>query len=272
MTFFNPDFSDMLSHVVVAYGYTNDGKYIVNNGWGARNLMKYDINNNLETINYSDDNQRIVTIDESYAIAYTAMKMTQINKINVHKHIYSYKNNNFDLYCSCGHKKGEDLLSTLKNIDYGYREEYNWNPEIKDLVTNIGDIVRTRRLRTGLIEDKYITLSAKRNNAGRAYLEYYYKFDIRKINWQMALWSNNESLALNSSIRLESYYNSEWNVERTFEYSQFSKNKDVFFNYSYTFSNHISAFRIIIDTNAVQNENNRGRLIIGDVSAIDYSC
>lgn len=269
----NPlNFEELLSHVMVAYGYTDDGRYIVNTGWGAdsrtsHNKETYEI----DTYLLNDHSHRIVTIDENYAFAYTAMKMATSDKIGGRKHIYSYRPSSHDHYCSCGHKHGNRIVSSILPNEYGFRAEYNWTPEFKNVTASSGDIIRTRRLRTGYIENEYLTLSAKRNNAGRAYLEYLCPFYVSKVDWEMALWSDNESLLRNSSIRLESFTNGEWIVERTFVYSELSKNKDFLYNYSHTFNYGTTDFRFIVDTNPVQNENNRGRLVIGNIDILDFS-
>jgi len=199
------------------------------------------------------------------------MIMDPAEKIGGRKHIYGYRPTYHDSYCTCGHKQGDRIVSSISPDGYGFREEYNWTPEFKNVTASSGDIIQTRRLRTGYIQDNYLTLSAKRNNAGRAYLEYLCPFYVSKINWKMGLWSDNESLQRNSSIRLESFSNGEWVVARTFVYSELSKNKDLLYDYTHTFSYGTTDFRFIVDTNAVENENNRGRLVIGNIDILDFS-
>jgi len=157
------------------------------------------------------------------------------------------------------------VMNILSN-SYGLPEQYNFDLRFKEYNYSDARMLSIDYLRAGYISNKYLTLSAKRNNAGTAYIYYSTPYKaITQTDWQMALWSDDESLQLNSSIRLESWYNGQWNVEIDFDYHSLSKSKDSLLDYSHSFSVPVTGFRIIVRTNAVKNENNRGRLVIGNV-------
>ena len=87
----------------------------------------------------------------------------------------------------------------MSPADWGFRQQYYFDGQTathqaSDLLT-----VNSTRLRCGYIEQSYIVLSAKHNDAGHAYLQldfnipvYYYSFDI-------ALWSDSEGINRNNA-------------------------------------------------------------------------
>ena len=153
---------------------------------------------------------------------------------------------------------------------YDYPAQYNnFTPINSYIETESGEQVLTKRLRTGVINYdgvSYLTMSAKNKNATSAYLEYEFPHELTKVDYQLALWSSDESLIQNSSIRLEGYYNDDWITLETFSAKTMSQNKDVLINYSTTFKEPTNTFRFIIETNQVNNNNNRGRMVIGDLT------
>ena len=128
-----------------------------------------------------------------------------------------------------------------------------------------GKAILTKRLRCAYV-DNYLVMSAKSNDANIAYLEYDFDYQVVEFNYNIALWSDDESLIRNSSIRLE-YYNNGWKVKRTFNPKEMSLDKNDLMNYKDIFESGATKVRFIIRTNLVQNSNNRGRMVIGD---IDY--
>ena len=158
---------------------------------------------------------------------------------------------------------------TLSN--YTFPSSYNnFNPISETINTQSGKSVITNRLRCGVIEHdnkSYLTLSAKNRNATQEYIEYYFHEYIVEIDYQLALWSSSESLINNSSIRLEILYNNEWIVVREFSAKELSQSKDELLDYNIELQIPSKAIRFIVDTNQVYNDNNRGRLVIGDINA-----
>lgn len=162
------------------------------------------------------------------------------------------------------------LKNHINTENYGYESQYFFDERIKDITTEDGINVTTKRLRTGIIENKLV-MSAKRNNAGTAYMEYHFNHNISRVDYELALWSDNESLILNSSIRFEALNsNGIWVPLREFDAKTMSQNKDYLISYHTEIDFQSRAFRFIIETNQVQNENNRGRVVIGDVTVIRH--
>lgn len=168
-------------------------------------------------------------------------------------------------------KTGEYVTETMtiSPSDYGFEGTYNFNSVQKEIVLENGETILTNRLRCGYItyEGKsYLSLSAKRKNAGCAYLEYYFDQKVYSIGFDLALWSENEALNVNSSIQLQYLDNSnEWKTGMIFNTDDLSKSKDILTSFSYEFNVPTNAFRFFITTNEVNNDNNRGRIVVGDI-------
>lgn len=167
---------------------------------------------------------------------------------------------------------GLNFETELISIDhYKYENEYFFTERNKFIYTSSENQILTKRLRTGVISSdggKYLTLSAKRNNAGTAYLEYHFPHSISKINYQLALWSESESLILNTSIRLEVLSSDgNWEKVRLFDARTMSKDKDSLIDYTTVLPYNTKSFRFIIETNSVNNENNKGRMVVGDITS-----
>lgn len=150
----------------------------------------------------------------------------------------------------------------------------NFTPISETIISQTGQQILTNRLRCGVIAydgSSYLTLSAKNKDATSAYLEYYLSDYILEINYQLALWSSNESLILNSSIRLEILQDDAWTIVRTFTANSMSQSKDNLISYTTTLSNPTKAFGFIVETNQVSNDNNRGRVVIGDINILQIN-
>lgn len=176
------------------------------------------------------------------------------------------------IFCSnCDFNQGL-LLDVIKSTDYGYPGEYNNTTSIwKEIQTTSGNIINTNRLRCGYISDSYLTLSAKNVNATSAFLEYYYPNYLYSLNYNLGLWSDDESLIRNSSIRLEALDSlNNWVTVRTFDAKEMSTDKDCLLLYSDALPFATKAFRFIVETNQVQNNNNRGRVVIGDIEVKQF--
>lgn len=165
----------------------------------------------------------------------------------------------------------EIVNDSILSTSYGFTEEYNFNILTGEVSTTSGDIVDIERLRCGYISDSYLTMSAKRNNAGTAYLQYNFDYGIHSITYDLGLWSDNESLKLNSSIRLEALNSEgEWIIIRMFDPYNMSVDKDNLLTYTDVIPFLTYSYRFIVETNMVQNENNRGRVVIGDIDIVGY--
>lgn len=169
-----------------------------------------------------------------------------------------------------GSTSGGDTVAiktdTLNPTDYDFAGEYNFSEISKNVTTAEGNTIVTKRLRCGYILDNYLTMSAKSKNAGTAYLEYDLSNYIYGVSYNLGLWSDDESLIQKSSIRLEALDSSgTWRTIRTFYAKNMSMSKDNLLQYYDIIPFRSRAFRFIVETNQVQNENNRGRVVIGNI-------
>ena len=86
-------------------------------------------------------------------------------------------------------------VETIDADDYGFEEQYFFNMKSKNVETNQNTTIFTRRLRTGYIQNQYVVLSPRRENAGYATLELYFSTPILAVDLDICLWSNNEQLS-----------------------------------------------------------------------------
>ena len=215
---------------------------------------------------------------------------TSLGEHTIHEYnnIKDYDDKNHILFCDCGYQKIENhknyyddelgtysceycghkysvISNSISKEKYGYTNEYNLAPIDEYIMGGDGKAILTKRLRCAYV-DNYLVMSAKSNDANIAYLEYDFDYQVVEFNYNIALWSDDESLIRNSSIRLE-YYNNGWKIKRTFNPKEMSLDKNDLMNYKDIFESGATKVRFIIRTNLVQNSNNRGRMVIGD---IDY--
>ena len=149
---------------------------------------------------------------------------------------------------------------------YGYSNVYNNSVE-NHIISSDRRSIEIERYRVGFISGKYLTLSAKTRNVDHAYIKYSLpSLLIKRVSFDMALWSSTESLQMNSVITLQVQENGYWYTHYTFAYSSLGKDKDELLAYDFDFlSNPIQSFKISVQTNSVNNDNNRGRLVLDNV-------
>lgn len=156
---------------------------------------------------------------------------------------------------------------TITPSDYKFDGIYNFVSEAKHINLSNEFNFQTNRLRCGYIGEQYLTLSAKRKNAGLAYLEFNFEQNLFSVDFNISLWSDSEALnSAESSIKFQYIdYRNVWKDAIVFNASTLSKSKDIQQQFSYNFSTPVHGFRFYVTTNAVNNENNKGRVVIGDV-------
>lgn len=127
----------------------------------------------------------------------------------------------------------------------------------------------TKRLRCSYIENQYLVLSANRNNAGIAYLEFDFNSDINKISFDMSLWSSSENIFdTNTTIKVQ-YKNLEgqWIDSESYLVSTLSKDRNNMNSYEVDFYNdNNSAIRFIVQTLAPVGDRNKGRVVLDNIN------
>lgn len=157
----------------------------------------------------------------------------------------------------------KDFINSQGQGQYFYYEKE------ADIILESGFKFGTTRLRCGYIENEYLVLSAKRENAGTAYLEFNFNVPISAINFDISLWSGLEGLTdYSSSIRLETRISkeSDWNTAYNFVISDLATSKDLEKNMYFKFSAPTNNFRFIVECADPSGDRNKGRVVLGDIT------
>ncbi len=162
-----------------------------------------------------------------------------------------------------------DIKDTITLSDYDFPEKYVVDPTYKPLTTKNGLNFDTNRLRCGIIDKSYLALSAKRKDAGLAYIEYEFTKTIYTVDFDIAIWSDSEYLNKDSSISFD-YKNSEgkWQQYMFLNIAKLSKSKDSLDHFFVEFPEDAYGFRFVVRTNEVNYEQNKGRVVLGDISIL----
>lgn len=101
-----------------------------------------------------------------------------------------------------------DFAEEFINTSTG-QGQYFFDPREILVTTTSGYTFNTKRLRCSYIENQYLVLSANRLNAGTAYLEFNLPNNIRKMTFDMALWSGTEYLGSGCTLSIQIYQEKE---------------------------------------------------------------
>ncbi|MBS5853208.1 MAG: hypothetical protein ACLUG4_08410 [Bacilli bacterium] len=155
----------------------------------------------------------------------------------------------------------------LTPADYAFEQQYFFYEKSSSITKNTYTL-QTTRLRCGYIEEEYIVLSPRRENAGVAYLAFSFNDNISQINVDMTMWSNSEYLyASDGSVALLQVKdnNNNWITlldllnDITLPTDRNNPN-----NYIITFPQNIKEFRFYVASAQVGNRN-KGRVCIGNI-------
>lgn len=95
----------------------------------------------------------------------------------------------------------------IKPNYYGFEQQYFFYEKDKSYIINNELLINTSRLRTGYIENEYVVLSPRRENAGEAFLEMEFDTSIWRIDVDLTMWSGLEELGGNDSSSKIQYKN-----------------------------------------------------------------
>lgn len=242
-------------HVVIAYDYdaSTDSIYC-HMGWGAN-----------ET--------RITPESEGFTRYKTALTIDWLDKDHQHSDNYGVFHISSGMpvvqyYCYDSptiitHHLNKTFL--LRPQDYGFEPQYFFYEKIHTI--NFPEFcIETNRLRTGYIENQYINLSARRQNAGIAYLEYKFNFPIDCIMVNLSLWSNSEIIDLtDSNIFFQYKRNNNWvTQEDLLRNVNLSTDRENQGTYMFNLPDGTTEFRFYVETSPVGTRN-KGRLSIGNM-------
>ena len=119
----------------------------------------------------------------------------------------------------------------------------------------------TNRLRCSYIENQYVVMSPKRENAGTSYLEFGTFSATQRFTFSAALWGINEDHA-HEEFYIEYYKDNQWNPHITIDLFKLSKNKDNLDTFVVLFPKNTHQFRLIATHSNPSGQNNRGRIVL----------
>ena len=176
--------------------------------------------------------------------------------------------------------EASDDRTVITPSDYGYECQYFYNEKTKYYASEKWGTYTTRYLRAGYV-NKYdetntefrgqeISLSANRDNAGEAYIQYNKGRPINKIYIELSWWSANEGIDVtNGYVRLETKdYNGNWDVQldlldnNEYVLSTDKENKTrIICEFSYP----TTSFRLYVRTDEPSGTRNKGRIVVGNL-------
>ncbi len=162
----------------------------------------------------------------------------------------------------------EEEIQSIHKSEFRYKNEYVNEIENTSVTLENGFSFKTERYRCGYINNKYLTLSAKRNNIDIAWLELDFEQSLYSVDFSLGIWSNDEYLNSKNSYILFQYESEDgkWVDAITFDIDTLSKNKDKLDSFSYSFNSNVKKIRFLVHTNQVNYEKNKGRVVIGDIT------
>ena len=170
----------------------------------------------------------------------------------------------YDIKYNLTNIKASDFSEEFINHDTGLGQ-YFFDSREEMVNTSTGYSFNTSRLRCSYIENKYLVLSANRQGAGEAYLEFELDNAIRALELDMCLWSGMENFSSGDIIRID-YYDEGWQKHISYDYNKMSTSKDLLERYKIVFPQEVTKFRIYVKCNSlVSSDRNKGRLVIDNI-------
>lgn len=157
----------------------------------------------------------------------------------------------------------------LSPSEYGFEQRYFFENEgIKNLPIQQGNYtIGTTRLRCGYIEQEYIVLSPRRENAGKAYLIYNFDCKVYRIDVDLTMWSSSENLDKTydtAKLQYKVGYGSWKDSLDLLNDISLSTNRINPEHYTVVFPEGVTSIRFYVESSAVGSRN-KGRICIGDM-------
>lgn len=147
--------------------------------------------------------------------------------------------------------------------------QYFFYEKKADIITSKGLELNTNRLRCGYIENQYLVLSAKRENAGLAFLEMNYDLTVTAMTYELALWSGLEELnIMESDVRIEyKTLSGEWiAASEGIPIYEMSTLKNLPKIYHISFPVLTRGIKFVVKTDSPSGDRNKGRIVLGDMN------
>lgn len=159
----------------------------------------------------------------------------------------------------------------IKPSDWGFDARYYFQDEIDKNINYRYSIyttdyfeIKTDRLRCGYIENSYINLSPRRNNAGTSYFEMNFNVPIYSFMYGICLWSNNEKIDGDASLLYKDSSGNWIKLTNLLNDIKLTSKEEGIKRYCNYFSDPIFGFRFEASSSAIGTRN-KGRLCIEDI-------
>lgn len=161
----------------------------------------------------------------------------------------------------------------IKPNEWGFEPQYffesNKEGHATTTITDHGLTINTNRLRCGYIENSYVILSPKRENAGKAYLELYFDKPVYSYMFGITLWSNKEGLSSADCTAVVEVMdaNGNWSVDMDLFRdlpNGFSVKTQQIDRYEIACREGIYGLRFVM-TSPATGDRNKGRLCLDDI-------
>ncbi len=244
----------------------NEFDLVVANSQGQEILRKSDIpsisNNACYTLTRNEWAAVISSYDEDYFVYIVSRQTDFFTSGNYYSELFRFR-------------KPEDFIDKIqiKPSDWGFEPQYFFTTnKWKQTSTPISDnglTITHDRLRCGYIEDSYVILSPRRENAGLAYLTMKFDKPIYSYMFGIALWSNSENLHSSDSTAIVEALdeNGSWHEDlnlMTDLPNGFSVKSQKIDRYEIAHTEGIFGLRFAVTSSAVGSRN-KGRLCLDDI-------
>lgn len=250
-------------HLVVAYCYDEVNDILYGNmGW------------NINQTERNIDEYFNIKIADYYSLNMNALPRQRTNNY------YSSTINKF--ISSSGEQFSEETV--INQSDYEFIDYYPTDIRTAVLykthlnVDHIG--LRTRRFRTGFIQNQYVVLSPIRDGVKYAFIEYKFSVPVFQINVELTHWREFQVELLDKNtgkaelqVQTDAYKinaKGDWNrkLDLLSDTTNLPRNRDNPTTYTVNFNKPVYGFRFYAEVNQMisTNNNNRGRICIGKLT------
>ncbi len=253
---------------------------LINEKWSEKDNLYHTLrilrSNRYEAFQIEDifDNKYILTTQEWENVINDVADPSYYVYITIGSDTYPYWD---DYYCSVLFREPNryGLKSSFLPQDWGFEGRYYFSNELNSssvasdpdrmytTVTQNGLTINTERLRCGYIEESYIVLSPRRENAGRAYFEMNFDKPVYSFMYRACMWSASENLDGTAIIQVKNAQGA-WYTLKDIPISSLKTKENGLTQFTeYTLS---GIYGLRFETTATATgDRNKGRFCLGDI-------
>lgn len=183
-----------------------------------------------------------------------------------------------DFYCISSFREPNryGLKFSFLPKDWGFEGRYYFSNELDSAsvsadpdrmyttVTQNNLTIETDRLRCGYIEESYVVLSPRRENAGRAYFEMNFDKPVYSFMYRACMWSNSENLDGSAIIQVKNAQGV-WSTLKDIPISSLETKENGLTQFVESTLNGIYGLRFETTATAT-GDRNKGRFCLGDMA------